>query len=167
VRQHPRNPWIGLLIAALLLTIGVAGLLAVAINPAVLTASSNRRSGIILLGPLIALAFGAITLVRGFRAISPWMRHRSTPLAVRRQQKAADLHDQRVWPLWVAGLLALAGLSVLAVVFSLYSRDEIDLVGRLLQVEILGFLLLTAAGCLGLALQRHYYRRFYAAPIPA
>ena len=162
MRQHPRNPWIGLLIAALLLTIGIAGLLAVAINPAVLTASSHRRSGIILLGPLIALAVGVITLVRAFRAIPPWMRHRATPLTLRRQQKAADLHEQKIWPLVVAGVLAFVGLGVLTVVFSLYGRDDIDLVGRLLQVEVLGFLLLLSSGCLGLAAQKLYYRRFYA-----
>lgn len=156
----------GLSLAVLLLTIGVAGLAAVLLEPGIVSDSSSRRAGLLLAGPLIALAAGVFTLVRGFRAIGPWLAHRSTPLPVRRQERAADLHAQPLWPLLTFGLLALAGLLTLGVVFSLYSDRTINLIGRLLQVEVLGFLALLTLGCLGLAAQKLYHRRFYVGPAP-
>jgi uncharacterized iron-regulated membrane protein len=157
---------VGLFLAAVLLTIAAAGLASVAIEPGVVFASSNRRAGLLVIGPLIALVAGVFTLVRGFRAIGPWLAHRSTPLELRRQERAADLHAQPLWPLLTFGFLALAGLAVLTFVFSLYTDRTISLTGRLLQVEILGFLALLTLGCLGLAVQKLYHRRFYAAPDP-
>ena len=165
-RLHPRNPWIGLLIAALFLTVAVAGIAAIVLEPAIIYASTNRRAGILLFWPLVATIAGAITLVRGLRAIAPWLAHRSVPLALRRQERAADLHGRSFWPLWVFGSLAFVGSAVLAVIFSMYNENQVDLIGRLVQIEILGFLTLVWAACLGLIVQKLYFRRFYAGRDP-
>ena len=164
-RLHPRNPWIGFMLAALMLAIAGAGITAIVLEPAIMV-SSNRRAGILLLGPLLALIAGVITLVRGFRAISPWLAHRATPLDLRRQERSADLHGRSLWPLLVFGGLTLAAFVVLAVVFSMYNDSQIDLVGRLVQVEMLGFFALIWTACLGLLAQRLYYRRYYAGRDP-
>ena len=165
-RLHPRNPFVGLLLALLLLLVGVVGLLAFILEPGIVFESSNRRSGLFLVGPLIALASGTITLVRGFLAIGPWVTHRATPLALRRQERAADLNRQSPWPLVVVGSLALAGFLVLIIVFGLYRPSQVNVVGRLLQVEIVGFLALLWISCLGLLAQKLYFRRFYVGRDP-
>ncbi len=166
-RLHPRNPWVGLFLAVVLLVCAVTGLAAVALEPSIVFASSNRRAGITLIAPLVAAVAGAVTLVRGFLAIGPWLAHRAaTPLALRRQERAADLHGQRVLPLVLFGVPALAGAVVLTVIFTQYRPGQIDLVGRMLQVEIVGFLLLLATATLGLLAQKLYHRRFYVGRDP-
>jgi hypothetical protein len=165
-RLHPRNPWVGLFLALLMLVIAGTGLVAVALEPSIIYASSNRRAGLLLLGPVIAVVAGTITLVRGFLAIGPWVRHQTTPRALRRHERAADLHGQSLWPLLVFGSLALAAFVVLVAIFSMYNADKIDLIGRLVQVEFLGFFALVWLGCLGRLAQKLYYRRFYVGRDP-
>ncbi len=162
-RLHPRNPFVGLFFALLMLLIAGTGLLAFILEPGIVFASSNRRSGLLLVGPLIALVAGVFTLVRGFRAIAPWVAHRPTPLTLRRQERSADLHAQSPWPLVIVGTLALAGLCVLVVVFA---DSHANVVGVLVQIEILGFLALLATGCLGLLAQKVYFRRYYVGRDP-
>lgn len=157
-RRHPRNPWIGLYFAALLL-------LAALIGSAVLVDQfsrviggdiyGQRSEGFLLLGPAIFGAIGVITAVRGIRALRPWLHYRATmELAQRREDKAVDLDGQVRWPLAVFGLLALAGF--VALLFA----TPTGLAGEFLLVEFRLLLVLIISACLGLLAQCLYFARF-------
>jgi len=165
-RLHPRNPFVGLFLAVLMLLIAAAGLLAVALEPDLLVASGNRRAGLLIIGPLFALVAGVFTLVRGFLAIGPWAAHRTTPLALRRQERAADLQRRSTRLLVIVGTAALAGFVTLIVVFGSIEPSSVDLAGRLVQLEILAFLALLWIACFGLVVQKRFYARFYVGRDP-
>jgi uncharacterized membrane protein len=160
VRLHPRNPFLGFYFALLMLLIAATGFTAIALRPDVLSEPSVSSGGTLLGGTLFAAVGFVPTAVRAVRAIGPWMRHRSTPRDLRRQQRAADLRDQRLAPLLVFGLVALAGLVTFSVVLAVNFEREQSFVSRMLQLEILGGALLLASACLGLAAQKLYFRRF-------
>ncbi|MBX3095116.1 MAG: hypothetical protein KF680_11350, partial [Cryobacterium sp.] len=111
-RIHPRNPWLGLYFAGLLLLAALVGIV-VLVDQFSRVIGGNiyglRSEGFLLLGPAIFGAIGVITAVRGIRAFTPWLHYRATTeRAQRRVDKAVDLDGQARWPLAAFGLLALA-----------------------------------------------------------
>ena len=159
-RLHPRNPWIGFYFAIFFLAAGAAGLFVLITDFQHAIGMKGRAGGFVIVAPIVLLLVAMPTLVRAFRAIGPWMRHRVTPLALRRAEKAADLDGQKRAPLIGFGTAALVVLVFLSVIFSLYRGNQVTTAGRVLQFEILALLFLLASACFGLLAQSLYYRRF-------
>ncbi len=165
-RLHPRNPWIGFYFAIFFLASGAAGLFVLITDFQHAVGMKGRAGGYVIVAPIVLLLVAVPTLVRAFRAIGPWVRHRATPLAFRRAEKAADLDGQKRAPLIAFGTASLAVLVFLSVIFSLYRDNQVTTTGRVLQFEILALLFLLASSCFGLLAQSIYYRRFYVGKDP-
>ncbi len=160
-RLHPRNPWVGFYFALFFVAAGAAGLFVLITDFQHSIGMKGRAGGFVIVAPIVLLLVAVPTLVRAFRAVGPWMRHRATPLALRRAEKAADLDGQKRAPLIGFGSVALAAFLFLAVIFSLYRDNQVTTAGRVLQFEVLALLFLLTTACFGLLTQCLYYRRFY------
>ena len=117
-------------------------------------------AGFVIVTPWLSAAGGVVFLVRAIRAVSPWLRHRSsTPPAVRRLALA---HDKSIAPMAIAmgvffGVASLGGFVLLAV----FARPR-EVMGAGLLVQLDALLLLVAVLCLRGAAQALWARRLLA-----
>lgn len=165
-RLHPRNPWIGFYFALFFLATGVAGFFVLVTGFTDAIGLKGRAGGFVIVAPIALVIVAIPTFVRAFRAVGPWLRHRATPLAIRRAERAADLKGQKLAPLIGFGSVALAAFLFLCVIFSLYRDNQVTTAGRVLQFEVLGLLFLLTTACFGLLAQCLHYRRYYTGPDP-
>jgi hypothetical protein len=118
--RHPRNPWFGLLYAAILAAGAVGGAVALFYGWREALAgdmAGQRTEGFVLVTPFLSAAGSVFLLVRGIRALAPWVRHRST--TPRPDRLLALAHDRSntataVGVAFAVGILALAGFVLLA-----------------------------------------------------
>lgn len=160
-RRHPRNPWIGLLFAAMFLfAAGFGAIVLIDQFSRVIGGElyGQRSEGFLLFGPVIFAALGILTLVRAITALRPWGEYRGrVELTQRRADKALDLDGQVRWPLAIIAVLSLAGL------IALFLPTPNNTAGWLLlfEFQILAALIFTATA--GMLAQSLYYARFLPA----
>jgi hypothetical protein len=161
--QHPRNPWFGLLYAAILLVGSVGGVVMFSFGWREAVAGDmygQRTEGFVLFTPFLSAAGGVFLLVRGVLAIGPWLRYRSaTPRDARLLALAHDRSNGRfaIGQALAFGVLALAGFVLLAG----FARPENSLgSGMLLQMDAL--LLFAAIICLKGGIQGLWANRYLA-----
>jgi hypothetical protein len=167
--RHPRNPWVGLLYAVILLagTVGGAVMLFFGWREALAGEMYGQRTeGFVLFTPFLSAAGALLLLVRGVLAIGPWVRYRSaTPRDARLHALALDRSNRGVAIAMALafGILALAGFVLLAG----FARPENALgFGVLLQLEAL-LLFVAILGLKG-GIQGVWANRHLAGPgIPA
>jgi hypothetical protein len=168
--HHPRNPWFGLLYAAILLvgTIGGFVMFAFGWREAIaFDMYGQRTEGFVLFTPFLSAAGTLLLLVRGVLAIGPWVRYRSaTPRDDRLIALALDRSNARLGTvmIFIFGVLGLGGFVVLAG----FARPQDWLgFGFLLQFEAL--LLFVAILCLKAGVQAIWANRYLfdrGIPIP-
>lgn len=119
--RHPRNPWFGLLYGVILSigTVGGAIMFAAGWREALAGDMVGQRTeGFVLVAPFLTAAGAVFLLVRGIRAIGPWLRYRAaTPPEDRRLALAHDRSLARgaLVGAWIVGLLAAAGVVIFAI----------------------------------------------------
>ncbi|MGB3911434.1 MAG: hypothetical protein WBL06_13265 [Pseudolysinimonas sp.] len=152
--RHPRNPWFGLLYAAILLVGTVGGVIAFTSGwrEAIGFDMYGQRTEVfVLVAPFLSAAGTVLLLVRGILAIAPWLRYRAaTPRDARLVALAMDRSNGRPGTAIITafGLLALGGFVLLAG----FARPQNPLgFGFLLQFDAL--LLFVAILCLKAGIQ--------------
>lgn len=165
--QHPRNPWFGLLYAAILLVGTVGGVVMFFFGWREAVAGDmygGRTEGFVLVTPFLSAAGGVLLLVRGVLAVGPWLRYRSvTPRDARLLALARDRSNGKVaiGQALAFGVLALAGFVLLAG----FARPENSLGwGMLLQMDAL--LLFATILCLKAGIQGLWANRYLADRTP-
>lgn len=167
-RVHPRNPFIGLWFAIMILLSACAAIVNFVLffDQAVAGELYGQRvEGMILATPWLLLAAGSVSLVRALLAVGTWFAYRArTSAEQRRRDRAWDLRTQSLLPLYLFGVPAFGGTVLFGV------ATVVGLIGLAAGGQSTGFpfilefffgLTALSTACIGQLAQVYYYRRYF------